>query len=69
LEKESKKNTFIKKYLQPNVGFSQIVVTETKETKTPLISGQIDEGNDLKTHTIALFNTLQSLLKEFEFTF
>jgi hypothetical protein len=48
LGKESKKNTFIKKYLQPNVGFSQIVVTETKETKTPLISGQIDEGNDLK---------------------
>ena len=53
-----------KEYLHPNEGFSQVVVIETETTKTFHISGQIGEGNDLETQTIATFNNLKKLLKE-----
>ena len=55
---------FKKEYLHPNEGFSQVVVVETEETKTLLISGQIGEGNDLESQTIATFKNLENLLKE-----
>lgn len=55
---------FKKQYLHPNEGFSQLVITETSETKTLHISGQIGEGNDLETQTIATFKNLEKLLKE-----
>ena len=55
---------FKKEYLHPNEGFSQVVITETEETKTLHISGQIGEGNDLETQTIATFKNLENLLKE-----
>ena len=55
---------FKKEYLHPNEGFSQVVITETEETKTLHISGQIGEGNDLETQTIATFKNLETLLKE-----
>lgn len=55
---------FKKEYLHPNEGFSQVVITETEETKTLRISGQIGEGNDLETQTIATFKNLENLLKE-----
>lgn len=55
---------FHKDYLHPNEGFSQVVRIETEETKTLHISGQIGEGNDLETQTIATFKNLEILLKE-----
>lgn len=55
---------FKKEYLHPNEGFSQVVILETKEIKTLHISGQIGEGNDLETQTIATFKNLETLLKE-----
>lgn len=55
---------FKKEYLHPNEGFSQVVIVETKETKTLHISGQIGEGNDLEAQTIAVFKNLETLLKE-----
>lgn len=55
---------FKKEYLHPNEGFSQVVIVETEEIKTLHISGQIGEGNDLETQTIATFKNLETLLKE-----
>lgn len=55
---------FKKEYLHPNEGFSQVVVVETDTTKTLHISGQIGEGNDLESQTIAAFKNLETLLKE-----
>lgn len=55
---------FKKEYLHPNEGFSQVVITETDETKTLHISGQIGDGNDLETQTIATFKNLETLLGE-----
>ncbi len=55
---------FKKQYLHANEGFSQVVITETEETKTLYISGQIGEGKDLETQTIATFKNLETLLKE-----
>lgn len=55
---------FKKEYLHPNEGFSQVVVVETETTKTLYISGQIGEGNDLESQTIATFKNLETLLKE-----
>lgn len=55
---------FKKEYLHPNEGFSQVVVVETEATKTLHISGQIGEGNDLESQTIATFKNLKLLLKE-----
>ncbi|RXR20494.1 RidA family protein [Flavobacterium amnicola] len=53
-----------KEYLYANEGFSQVVITETEEIKTLYISGQIGEGHDLETQTIATFKNLENLLKE-----
>ena len=53
-----------KEYLHKNEGFSQVVIIETEETITLHISGQIGEGNDLETQTIATFKNLETLLKE-----
>lgn len=60
---------FKKEYLYPNEGFSQVVVIETETTKTLHISGQIGEGNDLKSQTIATFKNLERLLKECDASF
>jgi len=54
----------IKNHIHTNEGFSQVVVVETKTTKTLHISGQIGEGNDLESQTIATFKNLETLLKE-----
>lgn len=54
----------IKDYIHTNEGFSQVVVVETETTKTLHISGQIGEGNDLESQTIATFKNLETLLKE-----
>ena len=55
---------FKKEYLHPSVGFSQVVIVETETTKTLHISGQIGEGDDLESQTIATFKNLETLLKE-----
>ena len=55
---------FKKECLNPNEGFSQVVIVETDETKTLHISGQIGEGNNLESQTIAVFKNLETLLKE-----
>ncbi|MCZ8197419.1 MAG: RidA family protein [Flavobacterium sp.] len=55
---------FKKEYLHPNEGFTQVVVIETETTKTLHISGQIGEGNDLESQTIATFKNLETLLNE-----
>ena len=60
---------FKKEYLHPNEGFSQVVITETEETKTLHISGQIGEGNDLETQTIATFKNLEKQLAHCNATF
>ena len=60
---------FKKEYIDPNEGFSQVVITETDDTKTLHISGQIGDGNDLETQTIATFKNLESLLKKCGATF
>ena len=60
---------FKKEYLHSNEGFSQVVIIETEGTKTLHISGQIGEGIDLETQTVATFNSLQKLLKECNATF
>lgn len=60
---------FKKNYLHPNQGFSQVVVVETETTKTLHISGQIGEGTDLESQTIATFKNLEQLLKQCEVSF
>ena len=55
---------FKKEHLHPNEGFSQVVSIETDDTTTLYISGQIGEGNNLETQTIATFKNLEHLLKE-----
>ena len=60
---------FKKEYLHPNEGFSQVVVVETDTTKTLHISGQIGEGDDLESQTIATFKNLETLLKECNYSF
>lgn len=69
LVKENNKQMLKKEYIDPNEGFSQVVITETDETKTLHISGQIGDGNDLETQTIATFKNLESLLKKCGATF
>jgi enamine deaminase RidA (YjgF/YER057c/UK114 family) len=64
LAKESNKIMFKQEYLYRNEGFSQVVIIETEETKTLHISGQIGEGDDLKSQTIATFKNLEKLLKK-----
>lgn len=44
-----------KEYIQPNEGFSQVVIVQTENSKTFHISGQIGEGSDLEAQTIATF--------------
>ena len=48
-----------KEYIYPSEGFSQVVVVATENYKTLHISGQIGEGNDLETQTIATFRNLE----------
>lgn len=60
---------FKKEYLHPSEGFSQVVMIETSETKTLHISGQIGEGNTLEAQTIATFQNLEKLLKEYHSSF
>jgi enamine deaminase RidA (YjgF/YER057c/UK114 family) len=60
---------FKKEYLYPNEGFSQMVITETEETKTLYISGQIAEGNDLETQTHEVFKKIENLLKKSDSSF
>jgi enamine deaminase RidA (YjgF/YER057c/UK114 family) len=60
---------FKKEYLHPSEGFSQVVMIETSETKTLHISGQIGEGNTFEAQTIATFQNLEKLLKEYHASF
>lgn len=58
-----------REHIYPNEGFSQVVVVATENYKTLHISGQIGEGNDLETQTLATFRNLEILLKECGGTF
>lgn len=58
-----------KEHIYPNEGFSQVFVVATESYKTLHISGQIGEGNDLETQTLATFRNLGTLLKECGATF
>lgn len=58
-----------KEYLQPNEGFSQAVIVDAENSKTIHISGQIGDGDDLETQTIATFTSLENILKECGATF
>ena len=60
---------FKKEYIHPNAGFSQVVVVETKNTKTLHISGQIGKGVNLELQTIDTFKNLENLLIECGATF
>lgn len=58
-----------KEYLHPNEGFSQMVITQTEDTKTLYISGQIADGNNLETQTYEVFKKIQNLLKQSDSSF
>lgn len=58
-----------KEYLEPNEGFSQTVVVKTLNFKTLYISGQIGDGNDLETQTVATFQNLEKQLTNCNATF
>lgn len=58
-----------KEYLEPNEGFSQTVVVKTGNFKTIYISGQIGNGEDLETQTIATFQNLEKQLTNSNATF
>ena len=51
-----------KRQIEPNEGFSQAVTIEGNNCKTIFISGQIGEGNDLESQTIATFQNLEKQL-------
>ena len=51
-----------KQFIDPNEGFSQAVITEINNSKTIYISGQIGEGNDLESQTLATFQNLEKQL-------
>jgi enamine deaminase RidA (YjgF/YER057c/UK114 family) len=51
-----------KQFIDPNEGFSQAVMTEVNNSKTIYISGQVGEGNDLESQTIATFQNLEKQL-------
>jgi enamine deaminase RidA (YjgF/YER057c/UK114 family) len=56
-------------YIDPNEGFSQAVITEVNKIKTIHISGQIGEGFNLETQTIATFKNLEKQLLQCNATF
>lgn len=58
-----------KEYIEPNEGFSQTVVVKTGNFKTLYISGQIGDGIDLETQTIATFQNLERQLQNCNATF
>ncbi|MBC5841596.1 RidA family protein [Flavobacterium sp. F-380] len=51
-----------KQFIDPNEGFSQAVMTEVNNSKTIYISGQVGEGNNLESQTIATFQNLEKQL-------
>ncbi|WP_291109313.1 RidA family protein [Flavobacterium sp. UBA6195] len=51
-----------KEYIEPNEGFSQMVVVKTGNFKTLYISGQIGDGANLEAQTIATFQNLEKQL-------
>jgi enamine deaminase RidA (YjgF/YER057c/UK114 family) len=65
-----KNSSMIKKeFIQPNEGFSQVVIVQTENSKTLHVSGQIGAGSDLEAQTIATFKNLQAVLKACGATF
>jgi enamine deaminase RidA (YjgF/YER057c/UK114 family) len=58
-----------KEYIEPNEGFSQTVVVKTGNFKTLYISGQIGDGIDIETQTIATFQNLERQLQNCNATF
>lgn len=56
-------------YIEHNEGFSQAVITEVNKIKTIHISGQIGEGFNLETQTIATFKNLEKQLLQCNATF
>lgn len=60
---------FTKEYFGQKEGFSQVVFIETTETITLYISGQIGDGANLESQTIATFKNLEQLLKESDASF
>ena len=51
-----------KQFIDPNEGFSQAVMAEVNNSKTIYISGQVGEGNNLESQTIATFQNLEKQL-------
>ena len=58
-----------KEYIDPNEGFSQTVIVKTGNYKTLYISGQIGNGTDLESQTIATFKNLEKQLHQANATF
>ena len=58
-----------KEYIDPNEGFSQTVIVKTGNYKTLYISGQIGEGTDLESQTLATFKNLEKQLHQANATF
>lgn len=58
-----------KEYIEPNEGFSQMVVVKTGNFKTLYISGQIGDGANLEAQTIATFQNLEKQLQNCNATF
>ncbi|WP_322549829.1 RidA family protein [Flavobacterium psychraquaticum] len=58
-----------KEYIDPSEGFSQTVIVKTGNYKTLYISGQIGEGTDLESQTLATFKNLEKQLHQANATF
>ena len=58
-----------KEYIDLNEGFSQTVIVKTGNYKTLYISGQIGEGTDLESQTLATFKNLEKQLHQANATF
>ena len=58
-----------KEHIEPNEGFSQTVVVKRGNFETFYISGQIGDGIDLETQTIATFQNLERQLQYCNATF
>ena len=54
-----------KTYIDTHNGYSEVVVVETRESKTLYISGQVGDGPDLETQMRSAIEKLQNLLGKF----
>ncbi len=55
---------FQKAYINPANGYTQVVAVTTGNIKTLYVSGQVGEGEDMKTQIRSAFHNLEKQLKD-----